>query len=70
MREDFLRRSSKFQIFGAKSDIGRKQDRLLARTLTPFVAGVEDHMPNDIWKICLISRTIGADRGRAARGRP
>lgn len=28
-------------------------------------------MQNDIWwKICLISRTIGADRGRAARGRP
>jgi hypothetical protein len=22
------------------------------------------------WKITLISRTIGADRGRAARGRP
>lgn len=22
------------------------------------------------WKLCLISRTIGAARGRAARGRP
>lgn len=27
-------------------------------------------MQNEVWKICLISRTIGADRGRAARGRP
>lgn len=22
------------------------------------------------WKICLVSRTIGAERGKAARGRP
>jgi hypothetical protein len=27
------------------------------------------HRDND-WKIALVSRTIGADRGRAARGRP
>ena len=27
-------------------------------------------MPNHNWKIALITRTIGADRGRAARGRP
>ncbi len=27
-------------------------------------------MQNEVWKIRLISRTIGADRGRAARGRP
>ncbi|CUH48558.1 hypothetical protein RUA4292_02740 [Ruegeria atlantica] len=27
-------------------------------------------MQSDVWKIRLISRTIGADRGRAARGRP
>lgn len=27
-------------------------------------------MHNEVWKIRLISRTIGADRGRAARGRP
>ncbi len=27
-------------------------------------------MHNEQWKICLVSRTIGADRGRAARGRP
>ncbi|KMW56614.1 hypothetical protein AIOL_001568 [Candidatus Rhodobacter oscarellae] len=26
--------------------------------------------PNNNWKIALVSRTIGADRGRAARGRP
>lgn len=54
-------------MFEAKSDIGRKQDRLLARALTPFVAGVEDHMPNDIWKICLISRTIGGVRHEDGR---
>ncbi len=37
------------------------------------IVGFEDmrkHMPNEIWKIRLVSRTIGADRGRAARGRP
>lgn len=27
-------------------------------------------MQNEVWKIQLISLTIGADRGRAARGRP
>ncbi|SLN10004.1 hypothetical protein RUM8411_00052 [Ruegeria meonggei] len=27
-------------------------------------------MRNEFWIIRLISRTIGADRGRAARGRP
>ncbi len=27
-------------------------------------------MQNEVWKIRLVSRTIGADRGRAARGRP
>ncbi len=27
-------------------------------------------MQSYVWKIRLISRTIGADRGRAARGRP
>lgn len=27
-------------------------------------------MQSDVWKIRLVSRTIGADRGRAARGRP
>ncbi len=27
-------------------------------------------MHNEVWKIRLVSRTIGADRGRAARGRP
>lgn len=27
-------------------------------------------MQDEVWKIRLISRTIGADRGRAARGRP
>jgi hypothetical protein len=27
-------------------------------------------MPDNDWKIALVARTIGADRGRAARGRP
>jgi hypothetical protein len=27
-------------------------------------------MSDDEWQIKLVSRTIGADRGRAARGRP
>jgi len=27
-------------------------------------------MPDNDWKISLIIRTIGAERGRAARGRP
>lgn len=27
-------------------------------------------MHGEEWKISLVSRTIGADRGRAARGRP
>ncbi len=27
-------------------------------------------MPDSDWKIALVSRTIGATRGRAARGRP
>jgi hypothetical protein len=27
-------------------------------------------MPDNDWKIALLIRTIGADRGRAARGRP
>ncbi len=27
-------------------------------------------MPDSDWKIALVSRTIGAARGRAARGRP
>ncbi len=27
-------------------------------------------MKNRQWKINIVSRTIGADRGRAARGRP
>ena len=27
-------------------------------------------MPDKDWKIALIVRTIGAERGRAARGRP
>ncbi len=27
-------------------------------------------MQNEVWKIRLVSRTIGADRGRAARGQP
>ncbi len=27
-------------------------------------------MSGDEWQIKLVSRTIGADRGRAARGRP
>lgn len=30
----------------------------------------DTHMHDDDWKIRLVSRTIGADRGRAARGRP
>ncbi len=27
-------------------------------------------LAGNAWKITLVSRTIGADRGRAARGRP
>lgn len=27
-------------------------------------------MTGNRWKICLVSRTIGAERGKAARGRP
>ncbi len=27
-------------------------------------------MHDELWKIRLVRRTIGADRGRAARGRP
>ena len=27
-------------------------------------------MSGDQWQIVIVSRTIGADRGRAARGRP
>jgi hypothetical protein len=27
-------------------------------------------MIGNYWKICLVSRTIGAERGKAARGRP
>jgi hypothetical protein len=32
--------------------------------------GEGETMHSEQWKICLVSRTIGADRGRAARGRP
>lgn len=34
------------------------------------VVQAEEHMKNRQWKINIVSRTIGADRGRAARGRP
>jgi len=27
-------------------------------------------MPDNDWKIAIVTRTIGAERGRAARGRP
>ncbi len=32
--------------------------------------GVEERMDRMLWKIALVVVTIGAERGRAARGRP
>ena len=39
------------------------------RTDTLHLTG-RPHMSGDQWQIVIVSRTIGADRGRAARGRP
>jgi hypothetical protein len=35
-----------------------------------LLAALGERMAADLIKIILVSRTIGADRGRAARGRP
>jgi hypothetical protein len=40
------------------------------KSSTKFSRRKRNGMSDADWKIALVSRTIGADRGRAARGRP
>ena len=53
----------------AKATTGRKQDRPYAQ-LYRKIATKGEAMRADWIKVTLVIRTIGAERGRAARGRP
>lgn len=60
-----LRNRQKVDVFRTKV-ANRKDCRL--RHFTPL--GMNDQLNTGLWLISLIDRTIGACRGRAARGGP
>lgn len=49
--------------------VSGRADRSFARIADAMGRSKKLHRDND-WKIALVTRTIGAERGRAARGRP